>query len=370
MPHRPTVARVDLDALTHNARLLQHVAPSAALCAVVKANAYGHGAVPVARALAAAGVPWFAVALIEEGAELRAAGITQPILALAGRFMESAPAAVELGLTPVVGRIADLRALSEAAGPKGMDVHIEVDTGMARLGVPRDKLGELLQALRGMPRLRLTGLMSHFACSEVAADFNHTQMERFAEAQSDVRAAGFAPTYFHMANSGGVITMAKAHHSLVRCGLTLYGVPPGPDAALEGLRPVMRWTTQPVLLRHIPKGAPVSYGCRWRAPHDALVATLPVGYADGYRRSFSNKAHVLVRGQRAPVVGAVCMDLCMVDVTHIAGVSDRDEVVLLGQQGPELVSAEQLAIWDQTIAYEILCGVGLRVPRQYVTSSA
>jgi alanine racemase len=366
VPHRPTTAIVDLDAIAHNVRLAQRHAAGASLCAVVKANAYGHGSIAVARATLMAGAQWLAVALVEEAQALRRAGITAPILVMAGRFAGAYDDIVRDGLTPVVGDPDDVAGLSAAAGPLGLDIHLELDTGMSRLGLLPEALPAFIAALGRHPNVRLAGCMSHFAQGDVRGDaFNGEQVTRLEALEAALEAAGHAPRLRHLLNSPGVLNVPEARRNLVRCGLILYGLQPMVGETYPELRPAMRWVTRPVSLRRIQAGTTVSYGRRFVATRPTCIATLPVGYADGYMRLLGNRAHVLVRGKRAPVVGTVCMDLCMVDVTDIPGVGLGDEVVLLGAQGEERIGAEELAAHVGSIAYEIVCAVGARVPRIY-----
>lgn len=370
---RPTQLTVDLDAVVHNAAIARAHAQGALLCAVVKADAYGHGAVAISQALQAAGVPWFATALVEEALALRACGVTRPILVLAGTFRGAYQAVVEARLTPVVSHIEDLAGLDQAARRAGivLDMHIEVDTGMARLGVPAQTLAVFAGRVKDHAHLKLAGLMSHLAHADnPAASENAAQMRAMSAAEAAIRTAGLTPHMQHMLNSGGLLCDLGPAKSMVRCGLVLYGLQPQTAQHYVGLRPVMRWTTRPVALRDIAAGTPVSYNGRFVAQRPTRLLTLPVGYADGYKRLYTNTASVLVRGQRAPVVGAVCMDLCMVDVTDIDGVCMDDEVVLMGGQAGAHIGADEMGRWAHSFNYEILCSVGARVPRRYIGGPA
>jgi alanine racemase len=372
---RPTVARVDLGALRHNHREVRRrlASTGCAVLAPVKADAYGHGLVPVARTLADEGVDWFGVALLEEGLELRANGIDCPILVLGGLPDGSEVTAADAGLTPVVYRSPSVRALNAIAARRQMPigVHLKVDTGMNRLGVPVAELSAFLDLLDGMEHVYIDGLMTHLAVAESEdPTFTVGQLRAFAGAIDAVRARGHHPRWIHAANSAGMMTNRSlpAPHAanLARPGIALFGVPP--DAALAGawdLRPVMSFESAITYLKDIPAGARVSYGLTWGASRPTRLATLPVGYGDGYLRVFGNRGHVLVRGHRAPVVGRVCMDLCMVDVTDVPGVQEGDRAILLGRQGDEEISAVDLAAHADTIPYEILCTISPRVPRLY-----
>lgn len=368
---RPTRAEVSLSALRHNLAEARRVAAPAEVLAVVKANAYGHGAVTVARALEDAGVGHLGVALVEEGVELRNAGVRAPILVMGGSYDAGWDLVVQFGLTPTVFRVEHLDALQAAAeaGGQSVKVHLKIDTGMNRLGVRTHELGPLLEHMKSLSRLSLEGVASHFANADVAGSPGcDEQLSRFSRAVDEVRGRGFEPRWRHVANTAGTLEVPRAHDqglcNLVRLGLLLYGYVPAPAlAAKVNLRPVLSWRTGVNHVKLVPQGESVSYGSTWTAQRDSEIATLPVGYADGYDRAYSNRGVALVGGRRAPIVGRVCMDMCMLDVTDIPGVRVGDEVVLLGEQGGQRVGAEELADLAGTIEYEVLCGVGARVPR-------
>lgn len=367
---RPTRAEVDLSALRHNLALARKLAAPAEVLAVVKANAYGHGALQVARALEEEGVSLLGVALVEEGLELRNAGVKAPILVLGGSYEGGWDLMVEYGLVPTIFRAEHLEALERAAAAAGREVtaHLKVDTGMGRIGVRLPELGAFLERSRAAKRVRVDGLASHFANADLAdASLTREQVSRFQEALAMLRAQGQAPTWRHLSNSAAVLDLPEARDgslfNLVRPGIMLYGVSPAKWLCGEQLRPVLSWKSGVTHLKTVPPGTPISYGSTWVAPRESRIATLPVGYADGYSRMNSSRAAVLVRGRRAPIVGRVCMDMCMADVTEVPGVEVGDEVVLLGVQGSERVSAEELAAISGTIHYEVLCAIGARVPR-------
>ncbi len=368
---RPTLAEIDLDALLGNLEVARSLTPHAEVMAVVKANAYGHGAVPVSLALEKAGVRFFAVALVEEGLQLREAGLRAPILVLGAAYDHSFAQMVAAELIPVVFRsehLSQLAAAAQAAG-RSFPAHLKLDTGMGRIGVRLPELPGFLAELKRYPQIQLDGVLSHFANADLAdTQMTRDQIARFKEAMEEISAAGLRPRYRHLSNSAGLMTLPEVRDgtalNLVRPGIMLYGASPAADfPGADRLRPVMRWTTQITHLKEVAEGTPVSYGSTWRAPRPSRIATLPVGYADGYSRSLSNKGQVLVRGQRVPVVGRVCMDMMMLDVTDVPNVQMEDTVVLLGTQGTEHVSADEIAGWMGTISYEVLCGVGARVPR-------
>jgi alanine racemase len=374
---RPTRAEVDVGALARNVQTLRSVAPGTALLAMVKANAYGHGASIVAAALETLGVELLGVALVEEGLALRDAGIAAEIVVLGGAYEGAWDTLIEARLVPAVFREDHLEALARAARRGGSmpRAHLKVDTGMARLGALPEEVPALLGRARTLG-VEFEGVMSHFANADLSDGLvTERQLEQFEKTLEVVRAAGFRPRWQHLANSAAMVALPRARtgavYNLVRPGLALYGVSPAPwIVAPRPFEPVLSWKTAVIHLKTVPAGTAVSYGGTWTARRPTRVATLPVGYADGYPRRLSNRAQVLVRGQRAPVVGRVCMDLCMVDVTDVAGTTLGDEVVLLGRQGGQEVGAVELAGWLETIPYEVLCGVGARVPRVAVQSTA
>ena len=368
---RPTVATIHLDRLQANFQAIRAaVAPETGILAAVKGDAYGHGAELCALALQEAGCDWFGVALVEEGKALRAAGVTRPILAMGGIGLAGAEEAMDARLTPVISDLASAERLDRAAARRHepVSVHLKVDTGMGRLGVPMPHWESFLDRLAELRWLRVDGICTHFAESdgptEGAATSTREQARRFLEAVRAARARGFRPALLHTANSGAVIGYPEYAFDLVRPGLLLYGYNPGGPTCALPLQPVMEVRTRVLLVRDLPAGVGVSYGRTWVTPRPSRIATLPVGYADGYPRSLSNRAEVLIAGHRAPVRGRVCMDLVMVDVTDIpAPVEVGDEVVLLGAQGDASISAWDLARAADTIPYEILAGFSQRVPR-------
>ncbi len=366
---RPTRAEIDLAALRHNLQAVRSLAPGVEVMTVVKANAYGHGAVPVAQALEAEGVKLFGVALVEEGLELRQAGVKAPILVLGGAYEGGYDALVEADLIPTVFREEHLAGYAAAGRGKPLKAHLKLDTGMGRIGVLPAELPGFLARWKQTPEIALEGLISHFANADLAdAELTREQVRRFKAAVAVLEANGMAPKYRHLANSAAVMDLPEVRDglalNLVRPGLMLYGM--APAGWMEGrapLLPVMRWRTAITHLKTVPKGTPISYGSTWVAQRESVIATLPLGYADGYGRKYSSRAQVLVRGQRAPIAGRVCMDMCMVDVTDVPGARVGDEVVLMGTQGKDRIRTEELASWAETINYEVVCGVSARVPR-------
>ena len=374
---RPTWAEIDLNNLAANfKRIKQRVSPVARVMAVVKANAYGHGAVACARRLANEGADWFGVALPEEGIELRASGIEQPVLCLGGYWPGQAAACIKHHLTPVVYRLDMIEALNQAAANAGVvaDVHVKVDTGMGRLGIRFDQLGEFVDALKQFKNVRIDGVMSHLAAADdnSCQPLTHDQIQRFEDAVVVFRDHGYHPTHLHLANSAGVFGYREAWGNMVRPGGVLYGLwrdvlsiaSPAP-----ALLPVMSLHSRISLLKWVPAGETLGYGCTFEASRRSLIATIPVGYHDGYMRGLSNRAHVIVRDTYAPVVGRISMDLTLIDVTNVAGVEVDDQVTLLGSRtrDSELnIHAEDLARIAGTLSYEVTCGVSERVPRLYI----
>lgn len=348
---RPTRAEIHLRDLAHNLGVVRAHAGDARVFAVVKADAYGHGLIPVARALVDAGVDGFAVALAEEGLALRGAGIETPVIVLDGLYGDAHAEVVDAGLTPVVYDLADAGRFAAL----GAGVHVKVDTGMTRLGV-RD-LATFLDRAGG---LRIDGLMTHLSSAEADGPATNEQLAAFERAAALVRARGHEPI-LHAANSAGALLHPRARYDLVRAGVSLYGV--RPDGSSEhDLRPVMRVVTSVARVETVPAGSAVGYGQTWAASRESRIATLAIGYGDGYPRALSNRGEVVVRGRRCPVVGRVSMDLTGVDVTEVAGCARGDEVIVLG---PEM-RAEEVARAAGTIAYEVLCSIAPRVPRVYL----
>ena len=371
---RPTWAEIDLDALASNFRAVKRlVGAGVRVMCVVKADAYGHGAAACARRLAAEGADWFAVALPEEGFELRRSGVSQPILCLAGFWEGQAGRCVAEKLTPVVYGFEVAEALDRAARDAGTvaEAHVKIDTGTGRLGVRYEEASEFAARLGELKNLRLTGLLTHFAAADEAArdEFTREQIGRFRAAVAEFRARGHEPAIEHLSNSAATFAHPAARGSLVRPGGVLYGLwrdaiqtagqPPPP------LRPVMSVRSRVALVKRVPAGETLGYGRTYTLGRDSLIATLPVGYADGLRRALSNRGRVIVRGQFAHIVGRISMDLTLVDVTDVRGVAAGDEATLLGESGGLCITAEELAREADTISYEITCGIGRRVPRRY-----
>lgn len=367
MTIRATYASIDLDALRTNLRILRQAAAPSAVCAVVKANAYGHGSIPVALTLADEGIEWLAVALVEEGIRLRLAGIKTPILVLEGFIAEAGDELTRHQLTPVLYRQDHLGALSKLArGKEPIAFHLKIDTGMTRLGITLDELPELLDALDNYPNLRLDGLMTHFANADLRDhQKNQEQLDLYRDARRLVLQRGHAPRYFHAANGAATLETNDGEFNLVRPGLPLYGISPFSSGTKQKFIPVMSLKTRPLQVKNIKQGTAVSYGGLYKAPADKRIAVLPVGYADGLPRRLSQGGYALVHGERAPFIGAICMDMAMIDVTHIPSFAHDTEVILLGSDGIDEVDAWQWAEWEGTIPWEITCRIGIRVTRDY-----
>ena len=376
-PQRPTWAEINLNNLAANFNVIkERVSHVAKVMAVVKADAYGHGAVQCARRLAKEGAEWFGVAMPEEGIELRAAGIGQPILVLGGFWDGQAAACIRQRLTTVVYRLDMIAALDQVASETGgvADVHVKVDTGMGRLGVRMDQLAEFLSGLKKFQNVRIDGVMTHFAAADDDAcePLTNVQIRRFHEAVAMFREHGYNPTYLHLANSAGIYSHPEAWGNLVRPGGVLYGLWRDvlPTTITDaGVRQVMSLHSRISLLKWVSAGETIGYGCTFEASRKTLIATLPIGYHDGYMRGLSNRAKVIVRGVYAPVVGRVSMDLTLVDVTNVPDVELNDPVMLLGTErnnSKVSITAEDLARIVGTLSYEVTCGVGPRVPKVYL----
>ncbi len=370
-----TEAIIDRGALAANLRAIRGVLRSGtALLAVVKANAYGHGSVEVSRALVAAGADRLGVAYVEEGIFLRRAGLRASIVVMGPTPPEAAKAILEHHLEPMLCDLALAERLSHLASQAGqtVNVHLEVDTGMARVGVSPREAAAYATKVAGLPGLRLEGLMSHFASADADdPSAAQGQLAQFLEADRAVQAAGVRPALRHLANSAGLLALPEFHLDMVRPGILLYGYAPAPRlGARLALRPALTLRTRIAALRDVPRGQGVSYGHTFVAPRDLRVATLPLGYADGVSRALSNRGHVLVQGRRAPILGRVCMDMTVVDVSAMPRAAVGDEVVLIGRQGDAEITADEVAAAAGTISYEILAGIGPRIPRVYAGGPA
>ena len=367
---RHTYAVIHLPALLKNIRYAKrHLKPETKFLAVIKSNAYGHGIVQVGRYLEKSGlVDMFAVAIPEEGLRLREHGVTLPILILGVTDPDHIRAVVANDLTSTVFTPEQIHLFERCAKAAGREahVHLKLDTGMRRIGVlNNEELDAMLDAFDECPHVQLAGVFTHFAKSESDPDFTALQAQRFDAFVSRVRARGYHPLV-HAANSGATLDFPELQYDMVRFGIALYGY--HPDArrtAAVGLTPVMSLVTHISHLKTLPAGEGVSYGLRYTTSHTTRIATLPIGYGDGYKRCLTGKADVLIGGIRCPQVGTICMDQMMVDVTDVPGVAVGDEAVLIGRQGSEQITADDLAEKADTISYEILLSISDRVPRVY-----
>jgi alanine racemase len=379
---RPTWAEISRTALQHNyATVRDYVAPGATVCAVVKADAYGHGAAECALAFQQERAKWFGVSTPEEGVKLREAGIRGRILLMSGFWRGAEDLIIEHNLTPAVWDWEHIELLENAAekldkAPQSVAVHWKVETGMARLGTSMDDLNQMISVLQSAQFVMLEGVFTHMASAEVvdAPDVD-AQIVRFDDACMTITESGLAPVYFHMANSAGIVTRERTWKNMVRPGLSLYGYYLPFTSVLGGLAdhapelpviPALTWKTRIIAMRDVDVRTPVGYNGAYITQAPSRLAVLPVGYADGFSRHMSNRGRVLVRGDYANVVGNVTMDLVTIDVTGMPGVSIGDEVVLIGEQGNKKITAWEHASHASTIPYEILCGISARVPRKYV----
>jgi alanine racemase len=361
--HRRCWVEIDGRALRHNYRILRSLVPrTTKLMAVVKANAYGHGLIPMARELEATGTDWLGVANVAEGATVRAAGVALPILLLSATLPEEMEEAIREKLTLTLSSYEEARRLSRAARKlrRKVEAHFKIDTGMGRLGCWHAHAREELARIRTLPGLAITGLCTHFASADDNAGLTQTQWDAispfFGENPDLLR---------HAANSPAVTRRYGFNADMVRVGLALYGIAPNPDDQALGLRPVLTWKSRVTLLHEVPRGRTVSYGASYRVPSRQRQAVIAMGYGDGYFRMHSNASHMLVRGKRCPIRGRVTMDQIIIDVTRVPGCRIGDEVVALGIQENDEIQARELATQAHTIPWEILTNIGARVPRIY-----
>ncbi|MEJ7578079.1 MAG: alanine racemase [Pyrinomonadaceae bacterium] len=373
--HRPTWAEINLDALAHNFREVRRkVGSETSVIAVVKANAYGHGAVECARRLAKEGADWFGVALPEEGIELREAGITQPILSFGGFWEGQEAACIKDKIVPVIYRAEMAETFDAAARAANTvaDVFVKIDTGMGRLGVRGRQLDEFIDRLISCVSIRVAGVMTHFAAADEPErnSFTEEQAMRFREALDKFAVRGINPQYRAASNSAATFAHDRARFNMVRPGGVLYGlwrdILQPVEELTPALQPVMSLRTRIALLKPVPLGEPLGYGCTFSTKRETQVATLPVGYHDGLMRALSNAGCVIVRGRFAPIIGRVSMDLTLVDVTDVPGVATGDVVTLIGADGALSITAEDIARQASTLSYEVTCGISERVPRRFV----
>ena len=370
---RPTRIRVDLAAIGHNFHALQAHA-RAPVMGIVKANAYGHGLVPVALHLQAQGIGQLGVALVEEGLALRRAGVTVPILVMGGIHAPQVSQFLACDLEVTVSSIAKLRQVEQAAASLGRKavIHLKIDTGMERIGVHSENAGAFIDAAVKARWCTVKGIYSHLACADdPASPMTRDQLQRFLHACGHFDRIGAPMPIRHLANSGGVLHFPETCLDMVRPGIALYGVMPDPASRpTVELKPALSLVSQVVYFKVVQAGRTVSYGATWTATADTRVVTVPIGYGDGYPRSLSSRGEVLVRGKRHPIVGRVCMDQFMVDLGPGGSAYNEDEVVLIGRQGGEAISCESVAQAAGTIPYEILTGLNARIPREYDGSAS
>jgi len=366
----PNEVCIDLGAIRDNFIEIKRLAgPKSRVLAVVKSDAYGHGMIPVARTLEAAGVDYLGIFEMEEGLNLRKAGITVPVLIMMGIMPEEVAAVVEYKLSAAVFGKEIAERLSEKSLEQGRvtPVHVKVDTGMSRLGVSLSDLDPFLRGLLPLKGLRLEGIFSHLAISDQPQHpFTAQQIGAFTKAVEMSRKLGVCQEAVHVSNSGALLEQRGLDLHMVRPGILLYGSPPGEASAIRSFRPAMTFRSRVIQVTTVPPGTAISYGCTYRTTSKATIATVPVGYDDGYSRLLSNKGEALLHGTRVPVVGRVCMNLTMVDVTSLEGVAVGDEVVLLGAQGGEHITAEEIAKKMGTISYEVYCSIGKSNRRVYI----
>jgi len=372
-------AEIDLTAIAHNIRELRRITrPDAQLLIAVKANGYGHGAVEVARTALENGADQLGVARIEEGVALRQAGISAPILIMGRTAADQVHELLDHDLMPTVFALDNAQKMSAVATSlkRTLAFHIKVDSGMGRLGVACDALrldrrrdaADEIKAMVRLPGLELRGVFTHFATADhLEKDFARLQFARFRELLGDLESAGVHLPLKHAANSGAIIDMPETHLDMVRAGISVYGLYPSAEVNQKhiALRPALQLKATIIHLKRVPAGTRISYGGTWQASAPTAIATIPVGYGDGYSRLLSNRGQMLVGGKRAPIVGRVCMDLTMLDVGDIKGVEAGDEVVLIGRQGEEFISADEVAAQLDTINYEVVTTLMARVPRVY-----
>lgn len=365
LEQRPTWVEIDLAAFERNLDSLAAMLPHGArLVALLKADAYGHGAVELARRCREETVSMIGVALLEEAVELRRAGIELPILVLGPLNETQLHVAIEWKLTPGIPGPEQLEVAARVAQGNDLEIHLKLDSGMGRMGCVASDLPRVLELLRGAPRLRLTALYTHFAnASDPGDPLTERQLETFDSMVATLREAGITAPRHHAANSAATMR-GIVPGDFARVGVALYGAE-SLDVGSTRLEPVMRWRSEIARLKVVAPGDSVGYGATWRASRESRIATIPVGYADGYHRRLSNRGEMLVRGKRVPIVGRISMDLITLDVTDVSEAAVGDEVVLLGKQGNEEVTAEELAGKLDTISYEVFCSVGARVPRVF-----
>ncbi len=363
-----TWAEIYLDRLIDNYLLIRKMIDNKKIMAAIKADAYGHGAVEIARTLQQFGVDMFGVASTEEGIELRVAGINAKIIILSPVMDNQIDGIIEYNLIPTISEFAFFKKLNQKLQKlkKPILVHIEVDTGMTRTGFPYEETFNAVKKINHSPYIKIEGIFSHFPLADSDGAFSKKQIKNFSQLIGQLHNVKIRPKFIHLANSSGIFRFPDSHFNLVRPGITLYGLTPSFRILLnENFKPVMSLKSRIVNLRRVPTGTPISYGHTYRTKRKSTIATVSVGYGDGYPRLLSNNAEVLCHGKRAKIVGAICMDLMMIDVTDIPQARLGDVVTLIGKDGNEEIRAEELAKKCNTIVYELTSGIGPRVARVF-----
>jgi len=373
---RPTWVEISLSKLRRNVQRIRELAGARKVMAVIKADAYGHGAVPVAKCLAECGVDWFGVATVEEALELRAAGIHQPVLLLGGLYMSDPAHLIEYRLTPSISSTMRLDTYAECARRYGrpIEFHLKVDSGLGRLGLPLDRVEAFVEHYRELEGLQLKGLFTHLASAEdLVASQTDEQAQHFATALEQLRRLQVEPEWVHVSNSAALLAGRNFPENLVRVGALLYGccmplvVPPGQELPkVPEFEPILTFKSRIVYMKDVPSGTPLGYSAAFYTCRPSRIATVPVGYADGLSHALSNRGYAIVRGRRARIIGSISMDLSLLDVTDISGTNIGDEVILMGQSDRCSITAVEIAQLLDTVPYEVLCSIGKRVPRIYV----
>jgi len=373
MQYHHTFAEIDLNAFSYNLKQVSlKVGKNIKIIAIIKANAYGHGAIEIAKRASVSGADMLGISTVEEGIELREAGIKSPILVLGGCLKGDEKGIVLYNLKSIVYSYETVLNLSKEAekSDKVIDVHVKVDTGMERIGIKTQNIREFVGNISSLKNINIEGILSHFAAAyENDREFTEGQIKIFKGVIEELMQDGYSFSYIHTSNSAAILNYPESYFNTVRPGIILYGATPFdfslPPSERWVFKPVMSWKTSIVHLHNVSEKTGISYGRRFVTKRDSLIATIPVGYADGYSRFLSNKVQVLVNGKRINQVGTICMDMCMIDVTDLADVKIGDEVVLLGRQGDEEIRVEELASIAGTIPYEMFCSIGRRVRRVY-----
>ncbi|WP_085300420.1 alanine racemase [Cognaticolwellia mytili] len=359
-----SIITIDLAKLEYNFKQLNNKSGNADICAVVKADAYGHGAIKVAKKLQALKVCHFAVASVDEAIELRKSGIIKPTILLFGcDYIPHLSEVKRYNLLPVVYSIDNLKELI-AHCSWDINVHLELDTGMSRTGLLNHELLQVIDLLKNANNIHLAGFFTHFSCADVPGSrVSQKQLMTFQSAQHLLHAHNLIPKTLHASNSAGFLTNS-AMFDIVRTGLLLYGCSPMSSEISLDIKPILSWYTYPIQIKRLNKGEPVSYGSTWLAEKDSVIAIIPVGYADGYPRLASNKGFVLVDNVRANIVGNICMDFMMLDITECSNVTKNTKITLIGGDGEQNITLDDIATWSDTISYEVMCSIGKRC--QYI----